>query len=104
MLIEAAPLEAGHREGSSWPAGCLPGLQFGQAHGAETRIEMKPQLGCRARLAITQAGELLGVAEQKLNGMITNDKFCCTRWTQLPLSWWRRPLRLRRASDHDSRR
>jgi hypothetical protein len=30
-----------------------------------------------------------------LNGMITNDKFCCTRWGELQLSWWRRPLRLR---------
>jgi hypothetical protein len=30
-----------------------------------------------------------------LNGMITKDKFCCTRWSQLQQSWWRRPLRLR---------
>ena len=29
------------------------------------------------------------------NGMITNDKFCCTRWDILRLSWWRRPKRLR---------
>src|SRR6266581_8291156 len=35
------------------------------------------------------------------NGMITNDKFCCTRWSQLQLSWWRRPLRLRQESDHE---
>ncbi len=57
-----------------------------------------------------QAGESLRVAEMALvemkaatflvgeegfNGMITNDKFCCTRWTDLQLSWWRRPLRLR---------
>src|SRR5262245_25468361 len=34
-----------------------------------------------------------------LNGMITNDKFCCTRWSELQLSWWRRPLRLRSDSD-----
>jgi hypothetical protein len=37
-----------------------------------------------------------------LNGMITNDKFCCTRWGQLPLSWWRRPLRLRYEAGHGS--
>jgi hypothetical protein len=30
--------------------------------------------------------------EKQLNGMITNDKFCCTRWGQLQLSWWRRLL------------
>jgi hypothetical protein len=31
-----------------------------------------------------------------LNGLITNDKFCCTRWDTLHLSWWRRPRHLRR--------
>ena len=34
--------------------------------------------------------------EAWLNGMITNDKCCCTRWGTLSLSWWRRPRRLRR--------
>ena len=32
----------------------------------------------------------------QLDGMISNDKFCCTRWGVLKLSWWRRPNRLRR--------
>jgi hypothetical protein len=31
----------------------------------------------------------------EVNGIITNDKFCLTRWGKLQLSWWRRPLRLR---------
>src|SRR4029450_7190637 len=35
------------------------------------------------------------IFEHLLNGMITNDKFCCTRWDSLRLSWWRRPKRLR---------
>jgi hypothetical protein len=39
---------------------------------------------------------LLGVAEVELNGLITNDKFCLTRRGQLKLTWWRRPLRLRK--------
>jgi len=30
--------------------------------------------------------------------MITNDTCCCPRWSQLQLSWWRRPLRRRRCS------
>jgi anti-sigma factor RsiW len=34
--------------------------------------------------------------EALLNGLITNDKFCCTRWGTLHLSWWRRPRQLRR--------
>jgi hypothetical protein len=29
------------------------------------------------------------------NGLITNDKFCCTRWERLSLSWRRGHLRLR---------
>lgn len=37
------------------------------------------------------------VGEEGLNGMITNDKFCVTRWGELQLSWWRRPLRMRQS-------
>lgn len=51
-------------------------------------------------LEIESATFLIG--EKRFNGMITNDKFCCTRWGALQLSWWRRPLRLRRASDEGS--
>src|SRR4051812_50019456 len=29
------------------------------------------------------------------DGLITNDKFCLSRFRQLRLSWWRLPLRLR---------
>ena len=36
------------------------------------------------------------VAEHLFNGLITNDKFCLTRRCQLELTWWRRPLRLRK--------
>jgi len=43
------------------------------------------------------------VREKGFNGMITNDKFCCTRWGQLQLSWWRRPLRLRHGADPEPR-
>ena len=35
------------------------------------------------------------IREEGLNGMVTNDKFCLTRWGTLQLSWWRRPLRMR---------
>jgi len=38
---------------------------------------------------------LLGVPESSFDGLITNDKFCFTHRHQLPLSWSRRPLRLR---------
>ena len=46
-------------------------------------------------LVLAQAQTRFEFPVQQLNGMITNDKFCCTRWSQLQLSWWRRPLRLR---------
>jgi len=36
------------------------------------------------------------IAEHFFNGLITNDKFCLTRRCQLELTWWRRPLRLRK--------
>ena len=50
-------------------------------------------------LVLTQAQVGLEFPIDWLNGMITNDKFCCTRWGQLQLSWWRRPLRLRHGAD-----
>jgi len=33
--------------------------------------------------------------DRALNGLIASDKFCWTRYGQLRLAWWRRPLRLR---------
>jgi hypothetical protein len=36
------------------------------------------------------------IAKHFFNGLITNDKFCLTRRGQLQLTWWRRPLRLRK--------
>ena len=45
---------------------------------------------------LVEAQVPLTVLIKRFNGTITNDKFCCTRWGVLPLSWWRRPQRLRR--------
>jgi hypothetical protein len=33
--------------------------------------------------------------DARFNGLVTKDKFCLTRTITYPLSWWRRPLRLR---------
>ena len=38
---------------------------------------------------------LLQAVDAALNGLIASDKFCWTRYGQLRLAWWRRPLRLR---------
>lgn len=50
-----------------------------------------------ATFAQDYAGLIVAIAG--LNGIITNDKFCLTRWGTLELTWWRRPLRLRDAAD-----
>jgi hypothetical protein len=48
-------------------------------------------------LAFVQAGALFGLLVILFDGLITNDKFCCVRRLRLTLTWWRRPLRLRRS-------
>ena len=66
--------------------------QVGQdrnAHGFLTAICVPTDL------VLAQAQARFQLPVQDLNGMITNDKFCCTWWSQLQLPWWRRPLRLR---------
>ena len=101
---------------------CRPTLPFLRRQGGVEEIEgtlgrlrlglaadtHQPQRGhrddqpqaCRA-LRIGHAGRLplpasaLGQLEPALNGLITNDKFCVTRFGQLRLDWWRRPLRQR---------
>src|SRR6266566_3277598 len=44
---------------------------------------------------LAAAQDVADVAEGLLDGLITNDKFCCVRRLRLSLTWWRRPLRLR---------
>jgi hypothetical protein len=60
-------------------------------------VERQTTLQALSPLALTrfQATTAFQNPMPDLNGMITNDKFCCTRWSQLHLAWWRRPLRLR---------
>ena len=48
-----------------------------------------------AHAIFIQAQEPFPILIKGFNGIITNDKFCLTRWGELQLSWWRRPLRLR---------
>ena len=63
-----------------------------KAEGFATVVgSLKPHIAAVASWLGSQWHHLLAI----VNGMITNDKFCCTRWGTLPLSWWRRPLRLR---------
>src|SRR5215216_3687119 len=41
--------------------------------------------------------EGLGALRAVVDGLITNGKFCCIRRVRLGLTWWHRPLRLRRS-------
>src|SRR6266511_983544 len=50
-----------------------------------------------AALEVVQAEAVFEFAVVVLDGLITNGKFCCTRRVRLGLTWWHRPLRLRRS-------
>src|SRR5262245_13055038 len=64
-------------------------------HGQQAQ-RVSPVIACDDNLLESPSeARVLHVPESLLNGMITNDKCCCTRWSQPPLSWWRRPLRRR---------
>jgi hypothetical protein len=47
-------------------------------------------------LVIAHPEVLFAVLKAGLDGMISHDQFCGTRWGVLQRSWWRRPNRLRR--------
>jgi hypothetical protein len=61
--------------------------------------EMQPcQHGRQPFIVASEAAKAAGPGEAALDGLITNDKFCFVRYGVLPLSWWRRPLRMRTLS------
>jgi hypothetical protein len=47
-----------------------------------------------------EAEGLDGFGEALFDGLIANGKFCYVRRVQLSLTWWRRPLDLRRSALH----
>ena len=51
-----------------------------------------------ADLVFIQPCQSLAGLEILLDGLIANDKFCCVRRLRLSLTWWHRPLRLRRSA------
>jgi hypothetical protein len=83
------------------PEGALQALghAIGQVneHGVKQPGSPHLQLDAidRTSIEVSQSQQAFDDVEGVLNGMITNDKFCVTRWGELQLSWWRRPLRLR---------
>ena len=67
-------------------------------HTGQT-IHEKPTdefLWCNRRVSLVDGSTFsMYDTPQNRDGIITNDKFCMTRYGKLQLSWWRRPLRLR---------
>jgi len=70
-----------------------------QAHDGQHQQEAHDPVGVRELAVFELKAAGFVVAKGRINGMITNDKFCLTRWGELSLSWWRRPLRLRDPAD-----
>ena len=66
---------------------------MGQQGQGDVPVPARPA----AHLVVVQADLGLGLLEGLLDGLITNGRFCCTRRVRLGLSWWHRPLRLRRS-------
>jgi hypothetical protein len=54
-----------------------------------------PDKGVQVAGGDTDVAAQLDVGDAALDGLIASDKFCWTRYGQLRLAWWRRPLRLR---------
>ena len=73
----------------------------GEAGQTELGVRQQPQPGpAIGLLGVTDAGGgpvagLLAAAGGLLNGTVTSDKFCVSRYGRLRLTWWRRPLRRR---------
>lgn len=83
----------------------IDGLEFGELCKQHLvlivmptmRLNLRDSMHLRLyRQEIERAADEIELMKLRLDGMISNDKFCCTRWGVLQLSWWRRPNRLRR--------
>jgi hypothetical protein len=73
----------------------------GQVHAGEQAQGAPAVPGPPAdHLTGVQSGNLLGELVILFDGLITNGKFCCVRRVRLSLTWWHRPLRLRRSALH----
>ena len=67
MLVEGAPFETRHGKPCLGTAALLKRFQLAQGQSTHTGIEVKMQLGLRARLTGIQRRKLLGVPEEKLD-------------------------------------
>jgi hypothetical protein len=67
VLIESPTLETGHGKHMVAVAILMTYFELGEGHRTQTGIEMEIEFGFGASLAIAQAGELFGVAKEKLD-------------------------------------
>ena len=100
-VVSDKEIECGLEEARGTPAG-NPRTEAGMVPAQATETD-EPVKECQHEHEAADVGDVLGmqgaleaqvglpVTKAMLNGMITNDKFCVTRWGELQLSWWRRP-------------
>ena len=67
MLVEGTPFETRHGKPCLGTAALLKRFQLAQGQSTHSGIEVKMQLGLRARLTGTQRRKLLGISEEKLD-------------------------------------
>jgi hypothetical protein len=97
---QVADFVAGERDqlGRWWVADALEQGGHDQEGVGEHGQGHPPVPGAPAAdLVLIQASKALAGRDGLLDGLITNGKFCCTRRVRLRLTWWHRPLRLRRS-------
>jgi DNA-binding transcriptional MocR family regulator len=85
----AAPPVPVQRPVQTIDTGAVQSVDTGAVQAISTEVEQLKAEVQGLRLIVQSVVE-------RLDGMISNDQFCCTRWGVLQLSWWRRPNRLRR--------
>ena len=73
-------------------------LQGDEGVGDRDQGDVVVPAGPGAALEVVQPQRVLELVVVVFDGLITNGKFCCTRRVRLSLTWWHRPLRLRRSA------
>ena len=95
--------EAGHLRCGRGGAVAQPRAAPAQGVGRQAgQHDLQLQAGWRTAHQMLDTERPFQLLVPRLNGLITNDKFCMSRAVRLKLTWSRRPLRLRRPSTGES--
>src|SRR6266567_4212177 len=94
---QGARSRAARGTGACRPAarGWLPGRGGGAGDDQGGAAGLGDFAGRLPALAAHWVRPAPAVLKDRVDGLITNGKFCCVRRLRLSLTWWHRPLRLR---------